>query len=181
MTPGEQRVADLMGAPRITIDVGGIDPTTARVVERTAVRAIARRDDALLMVHSPVAGDYKFPGGGVEPGETLVAALMREVREECGRDVTGIEGVTVVMDERRPGLDPGCVLQMTSVYVSCEVGPVEHPLALDDYEDALAFRPVWVRADDAIRTNREVLARGAAQPWVARELRVLEWLRREAR
>ncbi|WP_425558410.1 NUDIX domain-containing protein [Kribbella ginsengisoli] len=29
-------------------------------------------------------GDYKFPGGGVEPGESMQSALQREFLEECG-------------------------------------------------------------------------------------------------
>jgi 8-oxo-dGTP pyrophosphatase MutT (NUDIX family) len=31
-------------------------------------------------------GDYKFPGGGVDPDDPISAALARELREECGLD-----------------------------------------------------------------------------------------------
>jgi 8-oxo-dGTP diphosphatase len=43
----------------------------------------------LLAKHRDEAGIYFIlPGGGQEPGETLVAALERECREEVGVDVT---------------------------------------------------------------------------------------------
>jgi 8-oxo-dGTP pyrophosphatase MutT (NUDIX family) len=129
------------------------------------------------MVHSPVAGDLKFPGGGLEPGESHAEALVREVREECGLAVARVgEQPVLVVHERRAGTEPGIVLQMESRYLACEVGDEEHPRKLDDYEHALGFQPVWVPLADAIRTNRTVLARGGAQPWVQRETTVLEAL-----
>jgi 8-oxo-dGTP pyrophosphatase MutT (NUDIX family) len=142
---------------------------------------VAWRGDALLMVHSTVAGDLKFPGGGLEPGESHADALVREVREECGLAVAQVGEPVLVVHERRAGTEPGMVLQMESRYLACEVGDEEHPRALDDYEHALGFQPVWVPLADAIRTNRIVLARGGAQPWVHRETRVLEELAARSR
>lgn len=38
----------------------------------------------VLVVHRPAYGDWSFPKGKVDPGETLQEAAVREVREETG-------------------------------------------------------------------------------------------------
>jgi len=45
-------------------------------------------DKVLLIRHTYVPG-WQFPGGGVDPGETMEAAARREVLEETGCRVTG--------------------------------------------------------------------------------------------
>jgi len=53
------------------------------------VAAIIRRDDGRLLISQRLADDtlggyWEFPGGKVEPGEELKAALYRELVEELG-------------------------------------------------------------------------------------------------
>jgi 8-oxo-dGTP pyrophosphatase MutT (NUDIX family) len=61
------------------------------------VAAIIRREGQILITRRPdnvhLAGLWEFPGGKVEPDESLQTALRREIREELG--------VTIeVLDER---------------------------------------------------------------------------------
>lgn len=52
-----------------------------------AVSAACVRDDRVLLVlrgRAPAKGLHAFPGGRVEPGETLETAMRRELREETG-------------------------------------------------------------------------------------------------
>jgi 8-oxo-dGTP diphosphatase len=58
---------------------------------RVVAAVIAKDDRYLITQRRPaavLAGLWEFPGGKVEEGETDAAALLREVRERVGVDVT---------------------------------------------------------------------------------------------
>jgi ADP-ribose pyrophosphatase YjhB (NUDIX family) len=62
-----------------------------------AVSAAIFRDGKVLLVRrarSPGKGFYSFPGGRVEFGESLHAALQREIKEETGLgiEIVGLAG-----------------------------------------------------------------------------------------
>jgi 8-oxo-dGTP diphosphatase len=59
-----------------------------------AVSAAIFRDGRVLIVRRgrpPAHGLYTLPGGGVELGETLEEAIIREVREETGLEIVPLE------------------------------------------------------------------------------------------
>jgi 8-oxo-dGTP pyrophosphatase MutT (NUDIX family) len=54
---------------------------------RACVYAIVAHKGKLLLLNTKSTGTFSLPGGGVEIGEPMVDALMREVREESGIDI----------------------------------------------------------------------------------------------
>ncbi len=146
-------------------------------MERAAVRAVIRRDAHLLMVHSRVAGDYKFPGGGLEPGESAKQALVREVSEECGRTVTRVGDVIMLAVEHRRAREPGAIFRMESTYHPCDVGDEVHDQRLDATSVTSPSSRCGYRHRRGDRGEPAGPRIGSAQTWVTRETAVLRALR----
>ena len=66
-----------------------------RAVVDVAVGVLIRPDGRFLVTSRPAgkvyAGYWEFPGGKLEEGETVEAALRRELHEELGIDIAGAE------------------------------------------------------------------------------------------
>lgn len=161
-------------------------PEDGPVFRRTAVRGIVERDGKYLLVREKY-GDYKFPGGGAEPGETLEETLAREMREETGYPMKPGSAVKWgVVTERRKGQEAN-IMVMESHYFFCQVEGPAAEQELDEYEKEHEFCPVWVALPEALEQNRqaekeqaELCARGESPiPWVARDRIVIEHLLRE--
>ncbi len=73
---------------------------------RIRVSAVLRWQDRVLLCRheKPGRGDYwLLPGGGVNSGESLTAALHRELREEVGiEDEIPVEGPVAIVDSIAP-------------------------------------------------------------------------------
>lgn len=145
------------------------------VVRRTAVRGVVRRGETFLMIYSRKFGDCKFPGGGLENGETHADTLLREMREETGYDVLPetVQEYAVVHERRRGVFND--VMFMDSYYYFCAVGDEIHPQELQGYELEEDYEICWLKLDEAIKRNRRA-NQPERTPWIQREIAVMEML-----
>lgn len=147
-------------------------------VYREAVRGVIIEGRTLLMVYSSKHGIYKFPGGGVEAGESYEESLTREIGEESGARLLSIDkeiGKVIEFDKAKDkGYD---VFQMTSYYYKCKVDPNLGEQTLDQHEIELGLRPKWVDIDKAILANQRLLETGNPPNWTARETHVLKYIK----
>ena len=131
------------------------------------------------MIHSSKVGDFKFPGGGVNKGETHAQALCREVHEESGMSVISIAPeLGAIIEYDIPVESDYDVFKMDSHYYPCEVEDTFGTQTLDDYEQALGFKPVWIAIDRAIELNKALLHSDDRPKWLKREIFVLEYIQR---
>jgi len=79
-----------MTAPRRPDALEAVGPPSREPVE-VAVGVLINGDGDFLLTSRPAgkvyAGYWEFPGGKLEPGESVVAALRRELHEELGIDI----------------------------------------------------------------------------------------------
>jgi 8-oxo-dGTP pyrophosphatase MutT (NUDIX family) len=59
-------------------------PDGVTPLQRRGVHALIEHEARVLVVRPPDADWCELPGGGIESGESLPAALSRELREEAG-------------------------------------------------------------------------------------------------
>jgi mutator protein MutT len=83
----------------------------AVVVTEAGVVLVKRRNE-------PLAGKWSLPGGAVELGETLQEAVVREVREETGLDVS-VGPVVEVLDRIHRDADGRIAYHYVLVDYSC--------------------------------------------------------------
>lgn len=148
-----------------------------KMLFREAVRGIIIRDNKILMIYSKRDGDYKFPGGGVDEGETFEETLIREVKEESGASVTRIIAeFGKVIEYDRPQETEFDLFKMDSYYFLCEVDNNFEGQALDPYEEEAGFTPVWIELTEALEKNKLLLKSTdkEAPRWTPRETYILE-------
>jgi len=122
---------------------------------RKAARAvIVNTAGQVAVMHFAMTGSYKLPGGGVDEGEAIEAALRREVREETGWEITDVRELGTIEEDRYYcGMHQTsyCFTAMATQFVGTE---------LTEEEAAQGMELAWVTTIDqaiaAIENNSEL-------------------------
>ena len=141
------------------------------VFRRWNVRAVIFRDGKLAMERSS-AGEYKFPGGSVDPGESWQEALCREVREETGLLVRpdSITELGEILERRRDLFRENLIYECHSLYFRCEVEARTVETALTRSEVEQGFVLHWAAPEEIAAVNEAFLHK----PWIARDTAFLK-------
>jgi len=135
------------------------------------VGAIVLDGDRILLVrraNEPLKAQWSVPGGAVEVGETLDAAVAREVREETGIDVE-VGPIVDVLDRIRVDVDGRTRFHYVLVDFLCR-STGGTPASGSD-ADAVA----WARlsemreygvADGTVRVIEKAIGDVQSRPWV---------------
>ncbi|WP_224544123.1 NUDIX hydrolase [Mesorhizobium sp. CA16] len=99
--------------------------------------AVVRGGTVLLVkrARAPSQGLYAYPGGKVEPGETLAQAAARELQEETGLEATGYRPLRDILIDGHA--ENHAVDYLLTVFGAAYAGG--EPVASDDAETAAFY------------------------------------------
>ena len=148
------------------------------VLIRDSARSIILQGEKVALIHSLKYDYYKFPGGGVESGESIVDALLRETQEEAGLLVipASVKEYGYVSRVQKSAYDPTEKFVQNNYYYLCRAEETLAEQSLVGYESEECFTLEYVDPLIAISVNRNLDHGPKDSTMIERDTRVLEYL-----
>ena len=129
-----------------TLGIGEAEKLNTNYELRKSARVILRNEAGnIALQHIKRDGFHKLPGGGVDPGESLAEALVREVREEVGCACEVDELIGMVIEYR----NKYNLIQISYTFTAEVVGEIGEP-ELEQAEIDEGLMHEWVPAEEAL-------------------------------
>lgn len=129
-------------------DIGSNVPAPARYEERSASRAVVfDAENNVALLHATNKSYHKLPGGGIEKGEDVQAALRRELLEEIGCTAENIRELGIIEEYRNDFK----LHQISYCFIADLIGE-KGETKLEPDEIADGFQPEWMSLETAIKT-----------------------------
>jgi 8-oxo-dGTP diphosphatase len=129
-------------------------------IDRPGSYVIMTREAKLVVVRIIGWGECFLPGGGIDKGEQPVEALIREVREETGYFITGMEKICEAA-EYIYSPTAGAYLNKQGLYYSAEIIDQDTSFIIEEDHEVL-YLPV----DKALETLYLDSQKWAVQQWM---------------
>lgn len=152
------------------MDILGTPGLSAAKPRLTARAIVLSPDNHCAVMYAAKFGIHTLPGGGVEEGETIDEALVREITEETGCTIESYEPLGYV-EENRFHAD---YTQLSYYYIVRSADDTLHP-HLTSLEAANGTRAMWCTPDEAWeRISTPVFDRPQGKFLQARDMAAME-------
>jgi len=132
---------------------------SAKSFTRKASRAIVLNGESILLLYTKRYHDYSLPGGGIDEGESNIAGLIRELKEETGAH--NVQNITEfgLYEEFRPWYKTGFdIIHMESYCYICTIDDELLEPELESHEIDNGMYPIWMNIHQAISHNENTMA-----------------------
>ena len=138
--------------PSINIEQG-------RQFSRPTARAIAFKQQHILLMYTQRYDDFSLPGGGIDPHESIEQGLIRELSEETGAQNIQVIKPFGLYEEYRPWYkDDFDIIHIQSYCYLCDTDKELGKAQLEHYEQQNGMTPKWVNIYDAIAHNERTMS-----------------------
>ena len=130
-------------------DVLGIEPSYLDSISRHGSRGVLLNHELnVAMMYMSKFGLYKLPGGGVDLGEQIHDAFIREIKEETGYHADIMHELGYI-EEHKSKTD---FMQKSYCYIAkvIENTPIDHT-DLSESEQQLGMMVQWLTLEEAIK------------------------------
>ena len=143
---------------------------------RHSSRAIIFRNNKIALIYEEKYNMYVFPGGSIDPNETMIEAVIRETKEETGLIIipNTIQEFGKVIEIRKDIYING-IYEQHDFYYTCDIEDKIMEQKLSATEKEIGYKLKFVTIEEAILLNEIEIQSG--KKFSERETFILKYIK----